>query len=101
MTLDDHCKLQYWLVQKLKTNGYTRIYQNMEYRVKLHHHEYIGEVDVLAMSPKGRWHFYEIKTSHHKYDYACSQYKRFLAAHPFCDARGIFISLKNIRFLQR
>jgi Holliday junction resolvase-like predicted endonuclease len=71
----------------------------MEYRVKIHKHEYTGEVDVLAKSPHGKWHFYEIKTSQHKWDYAHQQYMRFCNAHPYLETRGVFVSMKKVKFL--
>lgn len=99
MTLEDHCKLQYWTAFKLQEKGYLRIYQNMEYQVKINGRVYAGEVDILAQSPSGKWHFYEIKSCSKKKAYAREQYERFKLAHPFIDLRGVFVSPNKINFL--
>jgi RecB family endonuclease NucS len=99
MTFKDHCRLQKTLVDRLRMSGYTEIKQNYCYAVTRNNQTYIGEVDVLAFSPHGRWHFYEIKSCSQKVERAREQYQRFRNSHPAYNARGIYVSPKKITYL--
>jgi RecB family endonuclease NucS len=99
MIAESHCRLQKTLVDRLKMAGYTELRQNYTYAVTRNKHTYIGEVDVLAYSPHGRWHMYEIKSCSQKVERAREQYQRFRDSHPAYNARGIYVSPKKICLL--
>lgn len=99
MTYEQHCNLQRTLVHRLLETGYTKIQQNLEYRIPMCGGTLAGEVDVLALSPRGRWHFYEIKSCSHKVYKAKAQYDKFMAAYPHLNARGIYVSPHKTKFL--
>jgi Holliday junction resolvase-like predicted endonuclease len=87
------------LVHRLLQKGYTEIKQNLEYRIPHCGGTLTGEVDVLAISPRGRYHFYEIKSCSHKIYKAKAQYDRFRAAYPYLDARGVYLSPRKVCLL--
>ena len=92
MTLEDHINLQKRVVNRLRDAGYTHIIQNKEYEVKRNGHWLRGEVDILALSPYGAYHFYEIKSCRRKVYKAQEQYDRFKQAFPELEAKGVFVS---------
>lgn len=100
MTLEDHCNLQRILVKRLKETGYTQIQQNLEYRVPACGGALTGELDVLAYSPHGRWHVYEIKSCSHKVERARAQIMRAQAALPqYAPIRGVYVSPHKIKII--
>ena len=99
MTFQDHCNLQRNLVARLKETGYTNIQQNLEYKVPSCGGDLTGEIDILAISPRGRYHMYEIKSSAHKVEKARSQYQRARAAFPYLNIRGVYASPRKIKLL--
>jgi Holliday junction resolvase-like predicted endonuclease len=99
MTLEDHIKMQQQVANRLRESGYTRIYQNKEYKITRNGHTFHGEVDILALSPRGYWRFYEIKSCPKKLAVAQSQYDRFRNAFPSRNIKGVFVSYGKVKRL--
>lgn len=97
---EKHQRLQRTLVDRLQNTGYSPIYQNIEYSVKIGHRTIEGEVDVLAKSPYGRWHFYELKSGKGKQLKAQQQYDRWKLTHPSYEGVGVFVSPYKVKRLQ-
>ena len=95
-----HRRMQKTLVERLKDTGYSPIYENEEYHVRIGSTWLHGETDVLAMSPQGCWHMYEIKSGKNRVGKATEQYHRFCAAHPDLYVKGVYVGADKVKRLK-